>query len=332
MAQPSVTRDVKKAERLFTVLNLLNERETVTAGELAEYCHTSVRTIRRDMALLESVGVYYVVEGKFGYRLIQGPRAPTRKLSQEEWLALTVYPLVTNEIISSEHPVHHAYKSGLEKMKGLTREAATPQLLSLSEELGERIRIHDQAGEKDTHQVMPLLFQAIAENREIEIDYYAIYRDTTSTRIIHPYYILPRSGHLYVTAYCTKREDFRIFRLNRFRTVKLLEKTFEIAPTFNLDEYLANRWTIFADDEEETTFRVRFHKDIARYVHEFTFYAKTDVVIEEDGSVLLEATLKSRKEFLRWVRGFGLDAEVLEPEDVRKELREEFQKQMQRYT
>ncbi|TSB47701.1 helix-turn-helix transcriptional regulator [Alkalicoccobacillus porphyridii] len=327
----TVKRDIQKAERLFTILNLLKERETITSNELADYCNTTQRTIYRDMALLEEVGVHYVTEGKSGYRLIDSPVTPNRKLSQQEWLALTVYPLITNDFLHNEHPVHHAYKTGIEKMKGLSKDTTSAPLLAVSEELGDRIRFHDQVGNKDKNHVMPQLFQAIIENRAIEIEYYAIYNDTTAKRIIHPYYVLPRSGHLYVLAYCTMREGYRTFRLNRFLSVTLQEETFEIDKTFDVDTYLENRWTIIAEDEEETTFMVRFDPNIARYVDEFTFYTETSVTKEADGAVVLKATVKSRKEFLRWVRGFGLDAEVLEPQDIRDEIHNEYKIQMSRY-
>lgn len=326
-----VRRDLQKVERIFTILNLLRERDTITASELAEYCGTTQRTIYRDMALLEKVGVHYVTEGKNGYHFISGPVVPHRKLTQEEWMALTVYPLVTNDFLHNDHPVHYAYRSGFEKLKGLTRDSHTSQLLAMSEVLGDRIRFHDQVRNKDTNHVMPLLFQAMVENRAIEVEYYAIYNDTTAKRVIHPYYVIPRSGHLYVLAYCTLRKDFRTFRLNRFLSVVIKEETFVMDPDFNVDDYLSKRWAIFADDPEETRFVVRFHQEVARYVDEYTFYAETKIEKQSDGSLLLHATVRSRKEFLRWVRGFGLNVEVLEPFDVRDSLHEEHRQLMTRY-
>lgn len=324
----TVTRDVQKVERLFSIINILRERDTVTAKELADYFQTTPRTIYRDMALLEGIGVYHLGD-QSGYRLIDSPIPPNRKLSQQEWLALTIYPLITNDFLHNEHPVHHAYKTGMEKMKGLTKEA-TP-LLAISEELGDRIRFQDQIGNKDTNQVMPKLIQAIIENKVIEIEYYAIYNDTTAIRQIHPYYILPRSGHLYVLGYCTMREDYRIFRLNRFQRVTIQEEEFKMDPDFDLEAHLANRWSIIDEGEDETTFVVRFDPEIARYVDEFTFYAETSITKEEDGAVTLRATVKSRKEFLRWIRGFGLDAEILEPQEIRETLQHEHQELMERY-
>ncbi|QDI92133.1 transcriptional regulator [Salicibibacter halophilus] len=331
MEEPFYSRDVAKTERLFSILTLLRDNTTVTARELAEYCHTTVRTIYRDMKEIDALGYQYITEGKLGYRLLQNPNSPIRYLSKEEWLALTVYPQMSQDMSVRDHPYHRAYRSGIEKMKEITKDRDSGDVTALRQELGNRIRFHDQAGDKDTNRVMPSLFQSITENQVLEIEYYAIYRDQVSVRNIHPYYIIPRSGHLYVVGYCATREDYRIFRVNRIRAAQVLDATFEMKEDFNIDDYLSARWSIFADDEEETRFVVRFHEDIARYVKEFNFYADTELKSEEDGSLLLTTTLQSTKEFVRWVRGFGLDAELLEPQYIREELHTFFKQQSERY-
>ncbi|SDI74725.1 helix-turn-helix transcriptional regulator [Natribacillus halophilus] len=331
MTDPSYSREFLKTERLLTIIRLLQEQATITARELAEYCHTTVRTIYRDMKEIEGLGIQYISEGKHGYRLLQNPGSPYRYLSKEEWLALTVYPQMSQEITKREHPFHQAYRSGVEKMKSMIHDRDAGDVTTLRQELGNRIRFHDQAGDKDTNDVMPALFQAITENQVLEIEYYAIYRDQVTIRSIHPYYIIPRSGHLYVIGYCASREDYRVFRLNRIHSAHVLADTFTIAEDFDIEEYLSARWSIFADDEEETTFVVRFNEDIARYVQEFNFYADTELITEEEGSLLLTTTLQSKKEFVRWVRSFGLDAELLEPQYIREELYHFHKRQSERY-
>ncbi|QQK74673.1 transcriptional regulator [Salicibibacter cibarius] len=310
---------------------MLRDNSTVTVRELAEYFHTTVRTIYRDMKEIDALGYQYITEGKHGYRLLQNPNSPIRYLSKEEWLALTVYPQMSQDMTVRDHSYHCAYRSGIEKMKDIIKERDSGDMTALRQELGNRIRFHDQAGDKDTNRVMPALFQSITENRVLEIEYYAIYRDEVSIRNIHPYYITPRSGHLYVVGYCATRNDYRIFRLNRIHAARVRNEKFTMEEGFNIDDYLSARWSIFADDEEETTFVVRFHEDIARYVKEFNFYADMELKTEENGSLLLTTTLQSTKEFIHWVRSFGLDTELLEPQYIREELHTSFKRQNERY-
>lgn len=326
------TRSTRQVERLFTILNLLGEREAITARELASYCGTSIRSIYRDMQLLESVGVMYISEGKAGYRLIQKPVQPHRLFSKEEWLALTTYPFLLGRGMSKqEHGIQGAYRNGLEKLKELTRNETNEKLAQLSEELGDRIRIHDQIENGYSNIVMPVLLRSILENRALEISYYAIYRDELSQRTIYPYYLLPRSGHLYVIAKCLLRDDVRIFRLDRIKEADLMKSTFSLQEDFDINDYLSNRWSIFAEDDLPTTFVVRFDSNAARYVKELHFYAETELIEQEDNSIILKAIVQSRKEFIRWVRAFGLRAEVIEPASTRDQLLEEYHEQIKKY-
>ncbi|MFB4158936.1 helix-turn-helix transcriptional regulator [Geomicrobium sp. JSM 1781026] len=315
-----------KAGRLLDILRILNEEEKVTASVLAERFHVSERTIYRYMRELEEMGIHYVTNHHEGYQLVSTPNYPNRLLTMQEWVALTVFPIFQPGI-AEDHPT---YNSAIRKLKTLTNEDQQ-QMTNFREELGGRIRFHDQHGDPDRNHIMAAMIEAITENRVLDITYYTISRDTRTERKIHPYYIIPRGGHLYITAYCATREGFRIFRLDRIETIGVTKETFSISPDFNIDEYLENRWTIFADDEEATTFVVRFAADIARYVTEVQFYTETELEKQPDGALLLKTTIRSKKEFLRWVRGFGTDAQVLAPHDVRKQLAAEFKEQVDRY-
>ncbi|MCM3761172.1 transcriptional regulator [Alkalihalobacillus oceani] len=325
-------RKIRQIERLLMILNLLTERETITAKELAHYCGTSTRSIYRDMRTLESIGVMFISEGKEGYKLIQKPAQPHRLFSEEELLALTVYPaLLGSTQALQDQKGMNAYKKGIEKLKALTITGTNEKLIKVSSHLGKRILIHDQAESNFSNHIMPSLLRAVFENKALEVDYYAISRDESSRRVIHPYYILPRSGHLYVIAKCLLRKDIRIFRVDRIATATLLDKTFSIPRNFDINDYLSNRWSIFADDKRPTTLTVKFKSLASRYIKEQQFYTETELTEHDDGTILLKATVQSKKEFIRWIRSFGLDAEILEPEEVRQQLVDEYFRQFEKY-
>jgi predicted DNA-binding transcriptional regulator YafY len=318
-----------KVERLFYIIKYLNNHDTVTARELAKNCQTSVRSIYRDMKLLENLGLYYTIEGKNGYRLINQNQHSNFNLTKDEWFALILFPLMTGNITSRKHPFYHAFRSGLEKIgKNFYNHKDVP---NISSELGERILFQDHYQDSIQPEVMPAIIESIVANKSIQISYYSIQRNVISNRMIDPYYLVPRGGHLYVIAYCHFRNEVRIFRLSRIQSIQLTEKTFLIQKSFKISEYLANRWSIFAEDEKPTIFMVKFHKDVARYIYEYDFYTETTLLEQDDGSLLLKTKLKSHQEFIRWVRSFGTQAEILEPKKVREQLREEYEKLLNKY-
>ncbi|NGP44618.1 transcriptional regulator [Bacillaceae bacterium SIJ1] len=319
-------RTFKQLERILTIQRLLTEREFMTNHELSEYFQVSSRTVIRDINLLDDVGYQIVSDPKLGYSLVQSPVPSQRFLSAEEWLALTIYPRLLQGHVTDD-AAYDIYQSGLEKMKMYTKGTAQDQVESLSQGLGERIRFQEAGKDRHEGSLMPLIIRGMTGNKILDVRYYGITRDQISERLIHPYYIVPRLGHLYLVAFCENKQEMRTFRLDRFKHVHLTDETFTMNPHFSIESYLEKSWGIFNGDEEETHFVVRFNSQTARYIQELTFYVDTEVTTCEDGSVLLRATVKSKLEFLRWVRQFGLKAELLEPVDVRDELAEEYRQQ-----
>ncbi len=319
----------QKVERLFYIIKYLDNHDTVTAGEIAKHCQTSVRSIYRDMKVLEELGFYFTNEGRHGYKLINKAVQIPKNITIEEWMAITLFPLLSRNITYEKHPFHLAYRSGLEKIR--KNVLNNKGILSISSQIGERILFQDQYREANCPNIMREIIEAIAHDRSIRIKYYSIYRNALSDRIIDPYYLIPRRGHLYLIAFCHYRSEVRVFRLNRIRSIEETEQSFVIPKTFDIVDFLENRWSIIADEDEPITFSVRFNKEIARYVYEYDFYSETSLEEQEDGSLLLKTTVKSKIEFLKWIRSFGLNAEVIEPVEIRNELMQEYEELFRRY-
>lgn len=78
-----------------------------------------------------------MVDGKNGYRLIHQNQSGNFKLTNDEWFALILYPLLSGNINATKHPFHHAFCSGLEKIGNNLHNRGS--ILNISSELGERI-------------------------------------------------------------------------------------------------------------------------------------------------------------------------------------------------
>lgn len=321
------TSRYRKVTRLFYILTYLSNNQYATAKTLAEHCQTSTRSIYRDIRELEENGFHIISDGKHGYQLVNKNFYGKAFLTNQEWIALTLIPLLTNKATTSNHPFQQAYLSGLEKVKNLANDNIVTKFGSL---LSERILIDEHSRQTNQLYIMNTLIQAIIANNSIDTHYYSMHRNEKTRRKLDPYFILPRSGQLYIIAYCHLRKEIRTFRLNRFHECKLTKEKFQIHKDFDIHQYLENRWGIM-DEGVMTTFVVKFTKDVARYVKENDYY--TDLVIEElhNGDILVKTTVKSESEFLRWVRSFGMDAEVLEPIRVREQLAKEYEEMGRRY-
>ncbi len=63
--------------------------------------------------------------------------------------------------------------------------------------------------------LMAVLREATAQRQRIEIDYYSHGSNTTSTRTVEPHRLSGLEGKWYLSAYCTKEQDRRQFRVDR---------------------------------------------------------------------------------------------------------------------
>lgn len=77
--------------------------------------------------------------------------------------------------------------------------------------------------------------------------------------------------------------------------------------------------------------RVRFLPSAAAYVAERRWSAGQTLSKQEDGSVILDFSARSAMEVVKWVLGFGREAELLAPEHLRERVRQELHDSLERY-
>jgi len=75
--------------------------------------------------------------------------------------------------------------------------------------------------------MLETLRAATAESRQVELDYYVYGRDTRTRRVIEPWEVYAAEGEWYVQAWCHTAQAERLFRLDRIRSVSVLDRTFE---------------------------------------------------------------------------------------------------------
>jgi predicted DNA-binding transcriptional regulator YafY len=83
--------------------------------------------------------------------------------------------------------------------------------------------------------------------------------------------------------------------------------------------------------KEQIQVRIRFDREVARYVQETTWHPSQQLKAQKDGSILASFVLNSTTEIKSWVLSFGSHAVVLEPAELRAEIVKEFSNLIQAY-
>jgi len=76
-------------------------------------------------------------------------------------------------------------------------------------------------------EILQELQSAISTFRMIEIDYYSYSRDAWSTRRVDPWRVQAIDGKWYLEGHCHSAEDIRVFRLDRIRSLQIMDDTFD---------------------------------------------------------------------------------------------------------
>lgn len=219
---------MRRADRLFQIVLLLDRGRAVTAHELAEALKVSERTVYRDVADLSHSGVPISGEAGVGYLMRPGYRLPPLMFDADEMAALALGARMVKQWADAS-----------------LGEAAERALLRINSVLPRQLR---ESQAKDAllvpgrrsaapEMVAPLaqLRPCINGNLKVSIDY--IRRDgRTSTRIVWPLGLMFWGPSWTLGAWCEMRKDFRSFRLDRIKSMRVTEERFDGAGL--LERYL----------------------------------------------------------------------------------------------
>lgn len=208
---------MRRADRLFQIVLLLDRRRAVTAREIADALSVSERTVYRDIADLSRAGVPINGEAGVGYLLRPGYRLPPLMFDPEELQALALGSRMVKGW--SDPALGHAAERALLKI-----EAVLPAALRTH-------AISDALMVPDFHvpaaMVAPLgkLRQCIAESRKAYLEYTRV-DGVVSRRVIWPLGLVFWGETWTLAAWCELRGDFRTFRPDRMQQLEIANDTF----------------------------------------------------------------------------------------------------------
>lgn len=199
---------MKLARLLGITMELLTKRR-VTATDLAARFEVSIRTIYRDIELINQAGVpvasFSGADG--GFELMNGFFLTKQTFSLDD--LLLIYSLLKG--------VDTAFGSGLANKLS----ALQPALQS--EELQKKV-VMELGGCDEERSVIRNVLQAVQQKKRVGFSYTDALNHE-SHRKAEPFHLLWEKGVWYVECYCLKRSSVRIFRVSRMRNLQVLEET-----------------------------------------------------------------------------------------------------------
>jgi predicted DNA-binding transcriptional regulator YafY len=179
-------------------------------------------------------------------------------------------------------------------------------------------------------QVLEDLHKALLEQRRVVIHYTPPAAGTAKVYTLDPYQIYFKRRALYLDAYDTQDKIYKVFRVNRISEVQPTGMLVARRADYNFAQRHRHAFSVFVGEAVQRV-RVRFAKRIAPLIRETCWHHSQQITEEPDGSLLFEVEVSEPREVGWWVLQWGAEAEVLEPESLRQELRETAQRLLRLY-
>jgi predicted DNA-binding transcriptional regulator YafY len=309
-------------ERQWHLLQLIGRPEGVTVEDAAAELGCHVRTIWRDVNVLERRFPIYPDRAADGHRTVWRVtdtfqrRLPLR-LTLAEILAL----LMSRDLLASAGatPLGPALAGALDKIRGLLSKDALRLLDAMRGTVGVRnVGAKLQQGAVDH---IAAIQQAILDGRSLRIRHYSVQRDEETVRKVDPYHVTYYNGGLYLIGYCHLRGAVRVFAVERIRDLVTLADRFQRPADFDAARYLRDAWGIVRGTLVPV--RVVFARAIAPYIRERHWHPSQQFRSLPDGRLEMTLDVADTEEVRRWILGWGAQAEVLQPTSMREALQKE---------
>jgi predicted DNA-binding transcriptional regulator YafY len=220
---------MRRADRLFQIIEMLRGKKAVTAQSLADQLHISVRTLYRDVADLIASGVPIEGEAGVGYMLRRGFDLPPIMFDRDEIEAVVAGARFVQSLAGTE--LGAAAQRVLSKVEAVLPSHRRAEM--------EKPRLYASSFSIQAAQAKQLdrIRQAI-NSRNVLSFAYQREDGEHSTRTVWPLSLMYWPPRCLLGGWCEMREDFRVFRLDRMTTMEMMVRTFTEEPGRSFNDFV----------------------------------------------------------------------------------------------
>ena len=307
--------NLKRVHRLIKLIGLLQGSRGHNVGTMAQECSVTRRTIFRDLDALKQAGiplVYY--EPEQTYRLASSHLLPPTNFSPQEALAIV---MLCHELGGDGRlPFQSAARSAALKIENNLPARLREELRSVTRAV--KIRL-PQVQRVDGSETYDAIVQALGQRKALRIQYDSFSeRECVDTKLA-PFRLLFHNHSWYVIGRSSLHSEVRTFNMGRIRQWTPLEETYRIPASFSLERYLGNAWRLVKDGPDQEV-HLRFQPLVARNVAEVLWHRTQQTEMNADGTLDFRVKVSGLDEISWWILGYGDQAEVLAPTELRAKL------------
>ena len=284
--------------RLFKILYHLLDKGQATAPELAERFEVSVRTIYRDIDALSGAGIpVYTEAGRNGgIHLLNDFVLDKAVLSEAE----------KQEILAALQSIHIT-----RNMDGSRTLQKLSALFQLHSENWLEVDFSRWGNPGYDNETFELLKSAVIRHRSVKLRYAGSYEEIRE-RTVQPYKLVYKAKAWYLQAFCTEKQDWRVFKLNRILELEVLEEGFsQLNPPGPIETF----------EGEYPKVTLRFPKEMSYRVYDE--FDKAQIQRQENGDLIVSANMPEDPWLIGFLLSFGTRVDILSPAHLKEAVAEQ---------
>lgn len=320
-----------KAERMARVMAILKQGKPVSAKVLAERMEVEVVTIKRYIQDLRNIFSHEIewVRGK-GYQLqpsLPGTttlEVPGMTFSQEEITAL----LTLNHLIDSVGP--SVLSSELAPIKKRLMEMLGKRKHKAHEML-KRVKVIGFGRRPVKVKHFETVLTALLSRKRLQLTYFNRQKNERKDRIVSPQTLVHYRDNWYLDAWCHSQDGLRSFAAECIESAKVIKDKAQEVPPSKLKAHFESGFGIFSGPVKAWA-TLRFTPTRARWVSGETWHPKQKRKFLADGSYEVAIPYSDNRELLMDVLRHSPHVEVIQPAELREDLRERLQEALKKHS
>lgn len=294
--------------RLFRIVYYLLDKGKSTAPELADKFEVSVRTIYRDIDIISGMGIpIYAAQGKGGGITLLDNFVLDKSLlsnQEKEQILMALQGIIATEQNNADEL--------LTKLGSLFQSKTTNWI---------EVDFSNWVKNNPGQDIFNLIKSAIFSRNVISFQYFGSNRESTQRRV-EPLRLVFKSKDWYLYGFCLMRNDYRFFKLTRIRDIEIQADVYsrELPTTYSVGKLM--------DIENTIAVKLKFDKKMAFRVYDEFAEGVTE---DNQGNLYVQINLPGNDALYSYLFSFADYVEVLEPENVREQVKEKLAAMQKKY-
>lgn len=179
-------------------------------------------------------------------------------------------------------------------------------------------KVLEQIPAKISVRVQDAVYEALYEEKMLQITYHSRSKNETTTRRIHPLALIYR-GITTELIFCGEGKDYaQRFILNRIKKAKIQVQSLKIPNYFDLDDFIKKDLG-FPGSCKEMQFKAWVSQSARQNVEETPLSLYQSIEEVSDG-IIVTANIRDTAELTTWILGLGARIKVLEPKFIKEKI------------